>query len=743
MTDADDILLNAIEAAESQSYGLDNDELSSDRAKAIDYYLGRPMGNEVEGRSHVVSRDVADTIEWVMPSLLRIFTSGDEVVRFDPVGPEDEEQAQQESDYINHLLTQKNNWFTTCYTWMKDALLTKNAYCMAYWDEKRDTTTERYHGLTDDQFALLMQDQAVELVAHSESQGVGPMGEPVNVHEAHVKRTKYGGCVQLRVLPPERCLVSYDTPDASLREASFFEYWDQRSISDLREMGFEVPDDITEDAGNIDTSEDDARDRFGELQTLKQHDGAYDPAQRKVRARMCWIKHDYDGDGLSEYRQVVAVGRTILSNEDVSCIPVSCIVPVPMPHRHAGLSVYDQVKDLQDIKTAMLRQVVDNTYLQNNGRHAISDKVNLDDMLTSRPGGIVRVQGSPMAEIMPLQHPFVAQQAISVIEYIDQVRQNRTGTNQYFTGVDQNALNKTASGIAQLTSSAAQRVELIARVIAEGVKDLFLIVHELTLKHSRQTEIVRLRGKWAPVDPRQWTKRADMTLAVGLGTGNREQLASGLMNILMAQKEALPIGVATPRNIYNALSELTKGYGFATPEKFWTEPPEGPLPPPPPDPRIEIEKEKIGLERDKGMAEFALGKEKLDIERKKIGVDAGAKLAEVEVAREKMARSEQLEAAKLMDSRDGRNEQRSHEAQLAFGAQDGNATTPVARLESAMQQLAEMMAQIAQSQGAVLQGLERVAQIAASDRESEVMRDPRTGRVAGGRSRLVMPGTVQ
>lgn len=733
----DDALLNAIEAAEAQSYGLDNDELSYDRARAIDYYLGRPLGNEVEGRSAVVSRDVADTIEWVMPSILRIFTGGDEVVRFDPIGPEDEAAAKQESDYINWVLAQKNNWFATCYTWFKDALLTKNAYCLAYWDQKRDTTTERYQGLTEDQMALLMQDQDVEVVAHQATQHVGPDGVPMTAHEVHVKRTKYGGCVTLKVLPPERCLVAYDTPEASLREAPFFEYWDMKTISELREMGFDVPDDISDDAGSSDTSEDDARDQFGELQTLKQSIGENDPSMRKVRARMVWIKHDYDGDGLAEYRYVCCVGRTILANEDVSCIPVSCIVPVPMPHRHAGLSVFDQVKDLQEIKTAMLRQVVDNTYLQNNGRHAISDKVNLDDMLTSRPGGIVRVQGSPAAEIMPLQHPFIAQSAIAVIEYFDQVRQNRTGTNQYFTGVDQNALNKTASGIAQLTSSAAQRVELIARVFAEGVKELFAIVHELTLKHARQVEIVRLRGSWVPIDPRQWKKRADMTLAVGLGTGNKEQLAAGLMNILMAQKEALQIGIATPRHVYNALAELTKAYGFATPEKFWQEPPEGGLPPPPPDPQIELAKQDLAQKREKNMADFALGKEKLEIERRKIGVDAGAKLADVELEKAKLMQGERSQLLGLEHDM-----AKAGHSEADVYRKDGEAQA-IHGMQQAMQQLAEMMAQVVQAQGAVLQGLERVAQIASAERESEVVRDPRTGRVSGGRSRLVMPETVQ
>ena len=747
----DELLLGAIESAEEASYGLDNDELSSERTRAIDYYLGRPMGNEIDGRSHVISRDVSDTIEWIKPSLLRIFTSGDEICRFDPTGPEDMQSSEQESDYINYVIQQKNNWFAVCYTWFTDALLTKNAYALAFWDEKKDTTTERYRGLTDDQMALLAQDENVEIVRHSQTQGmmsgVGPDGRPFQnastYHDVELKQTKYSGCVKIQVLPPERCLIAENTAESSLKDCPFFEYWDLKTISELREMGFDVPDDINDDRGSIDTVEDDARDQFGESSTLRDADYAHDPAMRKVRTRMCWIKHDYDGDGLSEYRYVCLVGRTILANEDVSSIPVACIVPVPLPHRHPGLSVYDQVSDVQEIKTAMLRQIVDNTYLQNNGRHAISDKVNLDDMMTSRPGGVVRIAGGgvPANEIMPLVHPFVAPQALQVVEYLDQIRQNRTGTNQYFQGVDTNALNKTASGIAQLTSSAAQRVELIARVFAEGVKELFLTVHELTLKHARSQEVVKLRGKWVPVDPRQWKKRSDMTLAVGLGTGNKEQLAAGLMNILMAQKEAIAIGVATPKNLYNALAELTKAYGFSTPEKFWTEPPDGPLPPPPPDPKIELAREELAHTKQKDVAEYGLRKEEMGLkystEQKQIGVTAGAKLADIELEKEKIATGYHTHREGL------EHDMTKHQDITGSKETQAKTTSGVERLERNMESLVDQLQALVQSQQAVLAGLERVAQIAAAERVSTVERDPRTGRVAGGRSRLVMPDQIQ
>lgn len=634
--------LAALTAEEAAAYGRENDELSSDRAKAIDYYFGRPYGNEVSERSQVVTREVMDTIEWIKPSLLRIFTGGGDVCRFEPTGPEDDEAAKQESDYVNYVLQSQNSWFSLCYSWFTDALLTKNAYCLAYWDKENDLQRESYSDLSDDQLALLLQDQEVEVIAHASTEvpvggyadvpqipvaghtlGMPPadMQQPMmppadmqqqptptteRIHSVTLQRKRERGMVKLEVLPPERCLVSFRTKSFSVRDADFFEYWEDKTISELRGCGFKVDDDISDAYTSENSIEDQARNQYREH--VFASDIRNDAAMRQVRVRTAWLRFDADGDGIAEMRQCVVVGSTILANQEVSGIPVACIVPTPVPHRHPGLSIADMTMDLQKIKSTLLRQGLDNGYLQNNGRYAISDKVNLDDMLVSRPGGVVRVDGSPGQEIMPLTHPGSGGLWLQLMEYMDQIKENRTGTGRYFTGVDQNALNKTASGIAQLTNSAAQRVEAIARIFAEGVKELCLIVHELALKNSSRQETLRLRGKWVLVDPRQWAKRRDMTVSVGLGTGSKDTQIGALLAIFAAQKEALALGIATPQNMYNTLSELTKAYGFQSPEKFWTEAP----PPQPPAPEVPpIEERKLELEQQKHQDRMRLEEAKL------------------------------------------------------------------------------------------------------------------------------------
>jgi hypothetical protein len=212
-------------------------------------------------------------------------------------------------------------------------------------------------------------------------------------------------------------------------------------------------------------------------------------------------------------------------------------------------------------------------YLANNGRYAISDRVNLDDMLTSRPGGIVRVEGDPGSGIMPLSHPPLPASSFGMVEYMDSMKEKRTGITAYNQGLDANSLNKTASGVAQIMNASQQRIELVARTFAEtGVKELFKLVHHLVRTTLTKPDIIRLRNKWVEVDPREWKARKDLSISVGLGAGNKDQQLAHLMSIINMQKEAIGAGLTSPEKIYNALAKLTQNAGFKNPEEFWVNP---------------------------------------------------------------------------------------------------------------------------------------------------------------------------
>lgn len=611
--DEDVALLGAINKAEENSYGSDSDSgLSSERAYNIDMYLGRNTMPAPDGRSQVVDRSVYETVQAMCPSLARIFASGDDVVELPPIGREDEQGAKQESQYLNYLVLQKNNWFQIFDTACKDALLTKAGYLYPYLEKRRQVELERYERQTPESLALIMQDQPeiVEQREYPDPEYVAPPPQPLidpmtvqpvmgpqgpvmqppppapMLYDIAIRRTKVEPSFCIDVLPPERCKIAESTKTVQLDRCAYFEYFDYPTISDLRADGYDVPDDIgMDDPGTA--LEETARDQYSENQT--QDNAVADPSMRQVKTRWVWIRYDYDGDGIAELQYCVVVGQNVLHREEVNRIPVAVICPDPLPHRHVGLCPADSVADIAQIKTVILRQGLDNLQLSNNPqKFIVPGMVNLDDALVTRPGSIIRgKQGAIFGQhIAPFVVPNVFPQAMEGLGYMDQVKEGRTGVSNYFTGLDQNALNKTATGIQQLSTMAAQRVEQIARHISNGITELFAILHELVLKAGHKAETVKLRGQWVEIDPSTWRRRNDFKISVGYAAGNKDNLVARLMMMANMQEKAAAGGlsIVNERNMYETAIELTKASDFSAPERFWTDPSQAqPKGPPQPD----------------------------------------------------------------------------------------------------------------------------------------------------------------
>lgn len=670
--DADGMLIAAIERYESQAET--RGDLANDREKALDYYLGKPLGNEIEGRSSVVSRDVFDTVEWIKPQIAEIFCSGDEVVKFIPRGPEDMQGAEQETEYVNHIITDKNEWFTIFYAWMHDALLQKTGYVKAYWHEAEDLEKERYVGISEEEVQILLQDQEVQLTGTSEENG--------EITYEFTRTRKYG-CVKIRNLPPENCFVDQAARSTNLMDEScnFTEAREQKTLSQLRTEGFDVDDDLSDAGSGMASYEASDRD---ETNPWRETDEAEDPAMRKVWVRECWIRHDHDGDGKAEMRHVIIVGTTILLNEDADRTLMVALPCTPMPHQHNGLSMADAVSDLQLIKTALLRGALDNIYLANNGRHGVNaDKVNLDDMLVSRPGGIVRVTGNPAESIFPLTHPTNGQVAIPMLEFVDRIKTQRTGVNEQSQGLDSNTINKNTpyATTAALMSAAQMRIKFIARTIAEtGVKQLFELVHALSLKHARKQEIVRLRNQWVPVDPRQWRRRTDMEVAVGLGGGDKPQQIAALDGVLMKQTQGLAVGLTDPAKIYNTLKRQTQLMGYKNPEEFWTDPSTREPMPPPPNPKVEEIQAKAQADAQLAQAQGQ--------------IDAQLKQAEAQVEMAKAREQSMLELRKMEGTLQlqAQNDLRDHEREMQKASMDAALEAQRIEFDRWKEELAQSMA---------------------------------------------------
>lgn len=581
-------LISFIEDEESRA---DLESVESEREKALRYYQpNRPLGNEIEGRSQVVMRDTFDVIEAELPGLVSVFTSGEDVLTFNPNGPEDVQAAEQETDYVNHIIMQKNNGFMMFYDWIKDAELLKNGYVKIRVEDEEQEETKTYEGIDMETITMLLQEQE-EII--SAEPFVGPNGEQFFNIEIKPKEGGYK-CIKLYVCRPESIKVSASHRAVSLQTTPFVSHEEMLSISALREVGLEVDDDIDDDA-----SDDDEVDTVRREEDSWGEEDSDVPANRIVRVRDVWCRYDDDGDGISELIHVMVCGTTVLLKEPADCVPIAALTGIRLPHRHQGIATADLCIEIQDTNTTLLRTALDAQYLANHGRNAVNvNKVNLDDMLVSRPGGIVRTDGDPAGLIMPLVNPVTGNAAIQMIEYMNTVREGRTGVTRYNQGMDADSLNKTASGISQIMGASQQRSQLKARLMAEtGVKELFMLVHKFSLEHMRKVEVVKLRNKWVPINPSAWKTRKDMTISVGDSTGNKQQQTFQMEKLLQFMAQGMQMGIVTKDNMYNGASKLIQAQGFKDVDSYVTNPAN--QPPQPPQEPPELVKAKMEIEADK------------------------------------------------------------------------------------------------------------------------------------------------
>lgn len=565
-TDAE--IVAAIEGAEKLALGAVT-ELESEREDALEWYNREPESMTYqEGRSGFVDGLVADQIEMMVPQLVRVFASGVEVGRFEPVGPEDEEAAETQSEVVNWALG-KAGYYEAINAAIRDALLLRNGYIKLWWESSTATVEERYYSQSDEELALLLQDVDVEVIEHSEQ--AGPLGM---MHDVVVRRKTAVEGVAIAAVPPDELLVSHRQRSVCLREADFVQHRRQLSIAEVRDLGYDVADDIGSDGETSDSMEFNARQRFDEM-SFGETDETSDPSRRIVTLRETFIRFDPEGTGESHLWRYCVIGKTIVHQERADMIPIAAFAPLIYPHSHVGTSVYALISDLAVSSTQLWRQLFDNLYLQNNTRVAVdANRVNLDDLLVSRPGGIVRVEGGPGDAVMPLVSPGVVGDIAGAIEQVKLASEGRTGVARINQGhLDPNALNRTATGVQLMQSAGSARLELIARTLAGGIEDLFLIAHALLCKHSTKRIQMRMRNQWIASDPREWVKRTNFNVSVALGTGNPEAQMGKLTAIGQFMQQGAQIGLVGPKELYNWGVEFLRAAGYRSPDKFLREPP--------------------------------------------------------------------------------------------------------------------------------------------------------------------------
>lgn len=587
---SEDRLRSVVQGKIVTALGGDQSALSRDRSKAMRYYRGEKFGNEVEGRSQIISRDVAEVVDGMVPGLMKPFVSGDQAVKYDPRGPEDEPGAEQASDYANYIWNVDNPGFRIIHDWIKDGLLARVGVVKIWWQDIQETIREEYAGLTQDELTVLASDPAVISVeASTEDQAEGQ--EPT--FGAVVRRQSMTGRIRVRNVPPDEFLIEDESVEFDAKPTVIHRC--RRSISDLRKMGY-AAEKLDQLAGSDSILAQEAQERARpEQEQMGSDPPPDDDSQREVWVSEAYTQVDFDGDGIGEYRKVTLAGdngEVMLDHEEVEDHPFAHWCPYPIPHKFHGESVADKVMDVQLTKSAILRQMLDNLYLINNARTEIVEgKVNLDDFLSSKPGGYVRVKESgAMREIAV---PPVFQNAFPALEYLDTVRENRSGSTKYNQGLDSESLNKTATGINRIMGAAMQRQELTARCFAEmGMKRAFRITLKLMTTHQDKPRTIRLRDKWVEIDPRSWNAEMDVNITVGLGTGDKDQQLGHLMAIWDKQIQAMQVQggpggpLVTMQNLYETGCKIVANSGLKGEEKFFSDPAKAPPQPPQPDPEM-------------------------------------------------------------------------------------------------------------------------------------------------------------
>ena len=668
---AEDQLKDIIRRELNQALGTENGKLSNERMEAMKYYQGGEFAEPPPGqnRSRVVMLTVLETVEWVLPALLRIFCASPQIADINPVKqtltppppvpgappPMDPEEAgRQASNYVNHIFNEDNPGFLILHDWFKDALLAKLGWVKRWWDESEIRETNTFTGLTQEEYSAKINSlddpngsSKVEILEEKSYDAPTPSGmsedapQPIppmppgapqprpKLYDCKLRVTKKEGRIRVANVPPEEVLFSRR---CTRNYYPFICHRQPLSMTQLVEMGYDK--DCIEQVAWSDTEDYNAE----RLQRYKPDDDfPYTNDRTDAPMRNYWFEEnyimvDYDGDGIAELCKIGTVNRaaTILTKggkldiEEVDEVPLHHLCPVPMPHKLVGMSVADLVMDLQRIKSTLVRQMLDNIYLTNNPRHLVVESSatdeTYDDLLTSKPGGLVRTR-SPDG-VQPLITPFVAEKAQGLVEYIDQTAEIRTGISRRNQGLDPDDLNRTATGINLIQQAAAQRVELIARIFAFGVQELIKGILGLVKKHQQEERIIRVTGSYMQIDPAQWKNDMTVSVSVGLGTGNRDQMLQYLMQLLnvqqqivMAQGGSLQGPLVYGKNVYDLVTRLQQNAGFK--ESFITDPTvppppsvTGPPQPPKPDPAAQQAQAEIQIAQQKAQAEQQLSQQK-------------------------------------------------------------------------------------------------------------------------------------
>jgi hypothetical protein len=557
---------NIVSDAVDEAVDFVESEIAEDRIKAQRYFDGETDIGYEEGRSKVVSTKVRDTVRNIKPSLLRIFASSEKAVEFVPKAPKDVQMAEMATSYINWSFSEVGG-FRLLTDAFHDALVKKQGVLKTYWDEYSVGEIYTYDNLTDEEFYAIANDPDVEILEHSEEIEVEvrqmqmPDGTVMDQefetkkHELKISHTRNEGKLCVKSVPPEEFFV--DRNATSLEDAYVVAHRTEMRVGDLVAMGYDF-DEVSEfDSLTSGSTGNDMEiyERKGYMED-DQDESAADPSMKLVLVTEAYMKMDIEGTGVPMLYKFLLGGTNyeLIDYELWDEIPFAVFEVDPEPHAFYGRSIADLVINDQDAATAMLRGILDNVALTNNPRLEVQDDmVNIDDLLNNEIGAVVRVRQN--GAVQPLAVPFVAGSTLPALQYLDQLSEVKTGVSRASLGLDPDVLQNTSATAAKLAQNGGQgQIEVISRNLAEsGLRRLFKLMLKLLVKNSPEQQLMRLNGQFIPVDPRAWNTSMDVTVNVGLGTGQEDMKLATLNQALQTQLQ-----LATMPNQLTSLTSMTQ-----------------------------------------------------------------------------------------------------------------------------------------------------------------------------------------
>ena len=571
-------------------------QIGSDRAESTEYYLG----NEPEGtsslQSEFISTDVRESILFMLPSIMRTFFGTKKVVEFVPKGPEDIQLAEQQTDYINYIIQQKNNGFQVLYDAFKDALVRKTGFVKVFWDDTVVATTHEYTGLDPQSYQALIIDKDVEIVEESSTTESITTLDPISGEEITqeiptsydltIRRLKQKNQVCIEAIPPEEVLISRHARD--LESASYVAHRMVKSVSDLVAMGYDQ-EEVEQHAGYGGSAVD--PESYEEIEARNPFDNMVYPDRNDSGGKdVLYVEHylfyDFDGDGIDERVRVCSIGNGlhVVNVEPWDELPICMFCPDPEPHTAIGSCPADYLKPIQAAKSQIMRDTLDSLGHSIFPRMGIVEgQVNIDDVLNTDIGQPIRMRAPGM--VQPFAVPFVGKEAFPVLGYLDEAKENRTGVSKASAGLNADALQSSTSQAVSATMSGAQgRVELICRHFAEGgLKDMFKTVNNLVIKHQNAQDVYRLNNKFVPVDPRYWDNDKDIIVNVAISKSSDQEKFAVLQNVAQKQEQIMQLlGPQNPlvsmQQYANTLTKMIEMAGFKDSSSF-INPEVPPMPP--------------------------------------------------------------------------------------------------------------------------------------------------------------------